>query len=42
MKLEIWLSACAPWAHGSVTAKREQAEVILLFSLLFGHAVGNQ
>lgn len=41
MKLKIWLSACTPQAQGSVGAKWEQAEVILLFSL-FGHAMGNQ
>lgn len=42
MKLKIWLSACTSQAHSSVTAKWEQAEMILLFSLLFWHAIGNK
>lgn len=33
MKLEIWLTACSPQAHGSVAAKWEQAEAIVCFCL---------
>lgn len=33
MKLEIWLPACSPQAHCSVTAKWERAEAVVCFFL---------